>query len=140
MKTILKISITLFFLSYHNIYSQQLVQNISDVYKLEESKHQFINIPLKDLLEEIKPEIKTATVFNSETSFLFCFRFTTLEQQRKREGNISDRVSLFVYVKEFIPWNWAEKPKGSELNWTPNDAKKYADFIIVGIGVIPYME
>ncbi|KIA99183.1 hypothetical protein OA93_06010 [Flavobacterium sp. KMS] len=116
--------------------AQQLVHNTSQVYLLEQNKERFINKPLKDLLKEIKPEIKTATVLNSQNSFVFCFRFTTIEKQRKKEGTIEDRVSLFVQVKEFIPWNWDERPKGTEFNWTPNDAQKFADFIVVRIGVV----
>ncbi|MEP6806935.1 MAG: hypothetical protein ABI892_20570, partial [Flavobacterium sp.] len=80
MKTI----ITLFILFVSQIgYSQQLVQNISDMNRLKEYEAVFINKPLKYLLKELKPEIKTATVLNEEEGGLFCFRFTTIEQQRK---------------------------------------------------------
>lgn len=140
MRKYIKILIILCLLWQNNNYAQQLVQKISDIYKLEENKNLFINQPLKKLLDEIKPNIKTATVFNSETSFLICFRFTSLEQQKRREGNISDRVSLFVYVKDPILWNWHERPKGKELDWTDNDVQRLSDIIIKNISVVPASE
>ncbi|KIA99185.1 hypothetical protein OA93_06020 [Flavobacterium sp. KMS] len=120
--------------------AQQLVHSTSQVYLLEQNKERFINKPLKDLLKVIKPEIKTAHVFNSDNSSLFGFRFTTLAQQRKREGTIDDRVTLLVYVKEFIEWDWEEKPKGNEILWTQKDAEKYGDLIVTYIGVVPTSE
>ncbi|RKR10057.1 hypothetical protein C8C83_1725 [Flavobacterium sp. 90] len=133
MKNILKFVIVLF--ACYNAYGQQLVQTISDVYKLKENKDQFINKPLKDLLKEIKPPIKTAHVFNDDYP-LFIFKFTTIEQQRKDEGSISDRISLFVYVKNPIPWNWSGRAKGSELNWTVDDKLKFSDFIVTNISIV----
>ncbi|KIA99184.1 hypothetical protein OA93_06015 [Flavobacterium sp. KMS] len=133
MKNTLKVFAILLFCN--SSIGQQLVCNTSQVYLLEQNEELFINKRLKDLLKEIKPEIKTAHVFNNETSSLFGFRFTTLAQQKIGEGAIQDRVTLFVQVKEFIPWNWDGRPKGSEFNWTPNDAQKFADFIVLDIGV-----
>ncbi|KIA99189.1 hypothetical protein OA93_06040 [Flavobacterium sp. KMS] len=140
MKNILKIFVIVCFLLQNNSYAQQFISSTSQVYRLEQNEELFINKPLKDLLKEIKPEIKTAVVFNSENSFVFVFSFATLEQQRKNEGAIEDRVSLIVQVKEFIPWNWDERTKGTELNWTTNDANKFADYIVVRIGVVPETE
>lgn len=141
MKNILKNIIIIFILFLHaNSYGQQMIQKINDTFKLEENKDQFINRPLKELLKEIKPEIKTGIIFNNEKSSLFVFRFATLAQQRQREGSVIDRLSLLVFVKQYIPWNWEERPKGSELNWTTNDAQNYADFIILDIGVVPSSE
>lgn len=140
MNNILKTSAVLYFVLQCNIYSQPLVQNITDIHRLKENEDLFINQPLKKILNEIKPDIKTATVFNSEMSFLICFRFTTLEQQKKREGNISDRVSLFVYVKDPILWNWNERTKGKELDRTVNDVLKYSDIIVRNISIVPANE
>ncbi|KIA99186.1 hypothetical protein OA93_06025 [Flavobacterium sp. KMS] len=137
MKDILKIFVIVGFFIQNNSYAQQLVQNTSQVYLLKDNEELFINKPLKDLLKEIKPEIKTAAVFNNEASSLFGFRFTTLAQQRKNEGAIEDRVTLLVFVREFVLWNREERPKGAELNWTPNDAQKFADFIVLDIEVVP---
>ncbi|KIA99188.1 hypothetical protein OA93_06035 [Flavobacterium sp. KMS] len=138
MKNILIFFAILLF--YNNSIAQQLVYNTSQVYLLKDNEELFINKPLKDLLKEIKPEIKTAHVFNDENSSLFGFRFTTLAQQRKEEGAIADRVTLLVYVKEFIPWDWKKRPVGNEILWTPEDAQKSANFIVVRIGVVPETE
>ncbi|WP_281235319.1 hypothetical protein [Flavobacterium gelatinilyticum] len=137
MKNIYKLLtlVFLYFLQY-NCYSQQLVLKTSDVHKLAENKEQFINQPLKKLLNEIKPEIKTANPLNSELSFVFGFRWTTLTQQRKREGSITDRVTLLVYVKQFIQWNWNERPIGNEIAWTQQDSYKYGDLTVIDIEVI----
>lgn len=138
MKTIVKLFLILFVLQ--NGYSQQLVQNINDVYRIKEYETIFLNKPLKDLLKEIKPEIKTANVFNEEDISIFLFKFTTLDQQRKREGNLSDRITLVVNVKGFAYWNYLEKPKGNEIHWDPNDVTKFGDFIITRISIVPYIE
>ena len=42
----------------------QMVQTTKDVYLLKTNEQQFINKPLKDLLKEIKPEIKTGSATN----------------------------------------------------------------------------
>lgn len=136
MKNIFLISTVIFLLLHNNSHAQQMVQTISDTYRLEVNKDEFINKPLKDLLKEIKPEIKTAHVFNNENSSLLLLRFTTIEQQRKKEGSITDRVSLLIYVKQSILWNWAARPKGKELDWTKDDAYKYGNLIISNIEVV----
>ncbi|RKR10058.1 hypothetical protein C8C83_1726 [Flavobacterium sp. 90] len=135
MKNTLKFIIILLSLCY-NTYGQQMVQKTDDVYRLEDNKDQFINKPLKDLLKQIKPEIKTANPLKSEVSFVFGFRWTTLVQQRKREGSIADRVTLLVYVKQFIQWNWNEKTIGNEIAWTQQDLNKYGDLIVIDIEVV----
>jgi hypothetical protein len=118
----MKKSLTFFaiLLFYNSSIAQQLVQNTSQVYLLKDNEELFINKPLKNLLKEIKPEIKTAHVFNDENSSFFGFRFTTLAQQRKNEGAIVDRVTL--------------------LKWTPNDAQKFADYIVTHIAVVAESE
>jgi hypothetical protein len=115
--------------------SQQMVQTTKDVYKLKTNQQQFINKPLKNLIKEVKPEIKTAVGIN-DNPFYFSFRFTTLQQQQKNDGSYEDRVSLYVYVKEPIDWKWEQRPKGNELEWTKEDAEKYGNLIVIRIKVI----
>ena len=114
--------------------SQQLVQNIGDIQKLKENEAAFINKPLKDLLKEIKPEIKIAFPSNEPQSF--DFRFLSADQIRKNEGTTAENAALFVDVKNFIDWNWENRPKRKEPNWTKEDAEKYGNLIIVGIEII----
>ncbi|RKR10059.1 hypothetical protein C8C83_1727 [Flavobacterium sp. 90] len=136
MKTIiLKIFAVLYFILQPNIYSQQLVQTINDVYRLKNNEEQFINKPLKDLLKELKPEIKTVFVM-SDNNF-FYFKFLPLAQLKKNEGTLEDRVSLFVYIKGGFEWNWGKRPKGSETIWTKEDLQKYGNLIVRKIGVVP---
>lgn len=136
MKNTLTFFAILCFLLQNKSYSQQLVQSINDIYRLEDNKELFVNKQLKVLLKEIKPEIKTAHVFNNENAPLLLFRFTTIEQQRKKEESIPNRFSLLVYVKQSIPWNWAGRPKGKELDWTKDDANKFGDLIVSDIEIV----
>ncbi|MFH7016860.1 hypothetical protein [Flavobacterium sp. FlaQc-47] len=115
-------------------YSQQLVQNINDIYRLKEYEAIFVNKPLKDLIKEIKPEIKIAFPNNQNPSF--DFRFVTHEQLRKDEGTIAENVSLFVGVNDFIDWNWETRPKGKEPVWTKEDAEKYGNLIVTRINIV----
>ncbi len=114
----------------------QMVQTTKDVYLLKTNAQQFINKPLKDLLKEIKPQIITGSGSNEEGYQYFSFRFRTMEDWKKNQGNWEDRVSLYVYVKEPIDWKWEKRPKGKESIWTKEDAAKYADLIVVRIKVI----
>ncbi|WP_426486398.1 hypothetical protein [Flavobacterium sp. 2] len=136
MKTILKISAVLYFVLQHNIYSQQLVQNLSELYKLKDNEQLFTNRPLKDLFKEIKPEIKTGSVINEKHSFLFCFRFTSIEEQKRKEGSLNQRASLLVHVSEHIPWYWIYRPKGNEIIWTQRDLYEYGDMIVTHVDII----
>ncbi|MFH7016862.1 hypothetical protein [Flavobacterium sp. FlaQc-47] len=129
MKTIKTLLATLFFAQIG--YSQQLVQNINDINLLKEYEAIFINKPLKDLIKEIKPEIKVAFAYN-DPSF-FEFRFITRQQRLNNEGN---KVSLFVNVKNSIDWNWENRPKGKETFWSKEDAEKYGNLIVSEIEIV----
>jgi hypothetical protein len=113
---------------------QQMVQTTKDVNKLKINEQQFVNKPLKYLLNELKPQIKSAHAIN-DNPYFFSFRFRTPEQYVKNEGSQEDRVSLYVYVKEPIDWVWEKRPKGNELMWTKEDAAKYGNLTVVRIKV-----
>ena len=135
MKTLLKISVIVFLLMNYSC-KAQMVQTTKDVYLLKANEQQFINKPLKDLLNEIKPKIRTGSASNEGGNQYFSFKFRTMEQGKKNEGNWEDRVSLYVYVKEPIDWKWEKRPKGNELLWTKEDAEKYGNLTVVRIKVI----
>jgi hypothetical protein len=62
MKIIIKtFAILVLFIS-SSCKAQQMAQTITDVYKLKSNEQQFINKPLKKLLDQIKPEIKMANL------------------------------------------------------------------------------
>lgn len=133
MKNILKFAIILFF-SFNCSSNAQMIQNTREIYRLKDNEQQFINKPLKDLLKEIKPEIKTVFVMNDNN--FFYFKFLPLAQLKKNEGTLEDRVSLFVYIKGSFEWNWEKRPKGSETIWTKEDFEKYGNLIVRKIGVV----
>ncbi|AYN05056.1 hypothetical protein [Flavobacterium sp. 140616W15] len=137
MKNIIKTFAILFLLLSYSCKAQQMVQNTKDVSKLKTDEQQFINKPLKNLLKEIKPEIKTADATN-DNPYYFSFKFRTLEQRKKNEGSKEDAVSLFVYVKTPIDWKYEERPKGKELMWTKEDVEKYGNLTVVAIKVIEH--
>lgn len=136
MKNLIRILAILIVLVNSECKGQQMVQTTADVHKLKSNEQQFVNKPLKYLLNEVKPQIKTAWGNNEEGHQFFSFRFTTLDQQKMNEGSLADRVSLYVYVKESIDWNFNNRPKGSEYSWTKEDVNKYGNLTVIRIKVI----
>lgn len=137
MKNILKTFVLICVFMNFSCKAQQMVQTTKDVYKLKANEQQFVNKPLRNLLKEIKPEIKNADGNNEEGHSFFGFRFRTLEQRIKNEGNKEDRVSLYVYVKEMpIDWDFDKRPKGKEYQWTKEDIEKYGNLTVIRIKVI----
>lgn len=114
----------------------QMVKTTNDVYLLKQNEQKFINKPLGNLLKEIKPVIKTSFASNEEGYQFFTFKFRTVEQIRKDQGNWEDKVGLYVYVTELIDWQFEKRPKGQEYVWTKDDLKKYRNLIVTRIKVI----
>lgn len=131
MKNLFKIIILCLLFCYSS-YAQQLVENTKDMYRLKENEFLFVNKPLKDLLKEIRPEIKTVFVIDG----YFCFNFRTLDEFKKDEGSIDDSVMLFVYVKDFIEWKWENRPKNTETVWSKEDVEKYGGLQVARIEII----
>ncbi|MNQ36951.1 hypothetical protein D3C85_504830 [compost metagenome] len=134
MKNSLKLFVLFIFLINLSCKGQQMVQTTKEVNKLEINEQQFINKPLKYLLKELKPQIKSADATDDFPDY-FGFRFRTLDQRNRNEGSPEDRVSLYVYVKEPIDWVWEKRQKGNELMWTKEDAEKYGNLTVVRIKV-----
>jgi hypothetical protein len=135
MKNVIRILVILLVTITTSCKAQQMVQTTADVYKLQLNEQQFINKPLKILLKEIKPQIKTADATN-DNPYYFSFKFRTLEQRRNNEGSIQDKVSLYVYVNNPIDWKYEQRPKGRELDWTSSEIEKYGDLTVIRIKVI----
>jgi hypothetical protein len=88
-------------------FSQQLVKKQADARLIIEQKERFINKPLKDLLKEIKPEIKYASGSNAEDHgrpAFFRFKFVTKEQSDSLRAKNLSPIVIYVYVKENIDW------------------------------------
>ncbi|MCC4920565.1 hypothetical protein [Flavobacterium chungbukense] len=114
--------------------AQQLVQTPADAHKIKTNEQQFLNKPLKDLLKEIKPEIKLVTG-NPEYPSYFSFRFISREELRKKTDS-ENTLGLFVYVKEPLDWNFDKRPKGKEYEWSKEDLQKYGNLTVTRIKVI----
>ncbi|PWA05280.1 hypothetical protein [Flavobacterium laiguense] len=135
MKSVLKTFAILFLFANNSCKAQQMVQTPNDVYKLKANEQQFINKPLKNLLKEIKPEIKIAFGTLGYPSF-FSFRFISREEMNRKPFG-SNTLGLFVYVKEPVDeWDNSKRPKEIEFQWTKEDVEKYGDFTVIRIKVI----
>jgi hypothetical protein len=136
MKIALKIIVALLFVTSYSFKAQQLIQTTKDVQKLKTNEQKFINKPLKYLLKEIKPEIKTAWVTNEEGYSYFSFRFTTLEKQKKGLESREDKVFLYVYVKgQVVDLDFEKRFKEQDYNWTKELIQKYENRIVQRIKV-----
>jgi len=134
MKNILKILAILFLLINYSCKAQQMVQTPNDAHKLKTNEQQFINKPLKDLLKEIKPEIKTAYGTLGDPSY-FSFRFIDSEEIKRRPIE-NNSLGLYIYVKEPIDWDFTKRPTGKEYFWTKEDVEKYGNLTVIRIKVI----
>ena len=134
MKNTLKIFVILFLLMNYSCKAQQMVQTPNDAHKLKINEQQFLNKPLKYLLNEIKPEIKTAFGTVDFPSY-FSFRFIDSEEIRRRPVE-NNSLGLYVYVKEPIEWDFDKRPKGKEFLWTKEDVEKYGNLTVIRIRVI----
>ena len=79
MKRCFVLIIVILAFTFSGCFSQQLMKTINDAQKIKENQSQFINKPLKDLLKEIKPQIKCVTaspsinIYSSVGYFIFNF-------------------------------------------------------------------
>ena len=139
MKNLIKTFAVLFLLITYSCKAQQMVQTPNDAIKLKINEQQFINKPLKNLLAQIKPEIKMAFGTLEMPSY-FSFRFITSEElKQKVKGR--KLIGLYVYVKEDIKeWNNGTRPKEKEFIWTKEDLEKYGNYTVVRIKVIERIE
>lgn len=134
MKNIFKTLAVLFLLVHSSCKAQQMVQTPNDAHKLKINEQQFLNKPLKHLLTEIKPEIKTAFGTLDFPSY-FSFRFIDSEEIKRRPLE-NNSLGLYVYVKEPIEWDFDKRAKGKEFLWTKEDVEKYGNLTVIRIRVI----
>lgn len=109
-----------------------MVQTPNDSYKLKQNEQQFINKPLKNLLNEIKPEIKMADGTLNSPDY-FTFRFVSHDEYLK--DNNKKYIRIYVFVKEPINWDRANSPEDKKFIWTKKDVNKYANYTIIRIRV-----
>jgi hypothetical protein len=120
-------------------FSQQLVKKQADARLIIEQKERFINKPLKDLLKEIKPEIKNAFGYDAGASgrpAYFRFKFVTKEQSDSLRAKNRSPIVIYVYVKENIDWyGRTKRTEETGQTWTKDDFSNYKDFIVIDIEV-----
>lgn len=120
-------------------FSQQLVKKQADARLIIEQKERFINKPLKDLLKEIKPEIKYAFGYDARDHGMpayFRFKFVTKEQSDSLRAKNLSPILIFVYVKENIDWNESALRKRDILfTWTEDDFQKYKYYTVIDLRV-----
>ncbi|MBE8723369.1 hypothetical protein [Flavobacterium hungaricum] len=121
-----------------NCKAQQMVQTPDDAMKLKINEQQFLHKPMDSLLKQIKPELKFVMGTRDYPSY-FSFRFITVEELRRSEKG-RKIVSLYVYVKELIDWNFEKRPKKQEYVWTKEDAAKYGGLDVIKIKVIEHIQ
>jgi len=135
MKNSIRIIALLFLLTHYSCMAQQLVQKPIDVYKLKENEQQFINKPLKNLLKEVKPEIKMVDGTLNSPDY-FTFKFVNHDEYLKGKKQEKKYISIYVYVKEPINWKNENRPEGKRFVWTKEDLNKYGNYTVVWIRVI----
>lgn len=116
--------------------SQQLIQKPSDIINLKQDNSRFIGKPLKDLLKEIRPAIRTvsATSTNNQHSkngyIIFRFVNRTEIDTIRNKGKIP--YAIAVYFEE--PFEWDEgkniRSKNDKFTWTKDDISKYGNLTI----------
>jgi hypothetical protein len=121
--------------------TERLVTKVQDAKKLEISKDSFIGMPLKRVLNQIKPEIKFVYGNPENTSAeaiggtYFTFYFVDKEEGKSRVSvkNTPTRITIQFRLE---PKNKREPlPKDGLKGWTREQAKKYGDMIIIDIRV-----
>ena len=113
----------------------QMVKSVDEIDKLDSNKSYFIGKSIKYLLSEIKPEIKMAKFVPGtpgiSTSSITLFFIPVNKYKKYAKEHKQEPSYIRVIVKENdFEFNW----KG--LEWTPEMAKKYGNYIVHGIRVL----
>ena len=138
MKNIFKFIVILFLFINTSCKAQQMVETPNDAYKLKTNEQQFVNKPLKNLLKEIKPAIKNVLGTRDNPSY-FVFYFISRDEVNHKVKKRKD-ISLVVYVKEPLDWDFNKRPQGKEYLWSKEDVEKYENLTVTRIKVIERIE
>ena len=133
MKNIIKIipALLLLLIANTSCKAQQLVQTPNDVKKLKDNEQKFINKPLKNLLKEIKPEIKLFRAEIDQHSY-FSFYFISHTEALKLPMD-SIALGFYAYIKEPIEWDFDKRPKETQYVWTKEDLEEYGNLTVTRI-------
>lgn len=132
-------SLAIMFFSFNSCHAQ-VVETIADVPKLIDKQQQFVNKPLRILLDQIKPVILNAQGSPEEAdenrtgTIIFYFVPKEEYQDRKKRGMDPIRVIVTVArpegVKEYYP------PIDRTSGWNDSIAKKYENMIVLRINIL----
>lgn len=138
MKKIRFLLLTAFMASMISCHAQKLIMKSTDAPKLNEVKEQFIGKPLKDLLSEIKPQIKTALGNPEEASASrlanISFLFVNKDEYLEMKKNGLTPVSIVVSLKRFDNKSYPQLAPNQA--WTDKQTSIYGDMIILRLGVL----
>ena len=120
---------------------QKIVQTIADVKKLETHKDKFVGKPLKVLLEQIKPNIKSAIGdpddISKERTKIITFFFVDKKEFLRRDGIGEKSTSISVVLE---PSKNKKLPLSGSNPWTKEQVKEYGDMIVLRFWVREYTE
>ena len=128
-----------FLLAITSCNTQRLVLKVNDAKKLVDNKDNFIGKPLKNVLSQIKPNIKFVHGNPENNSghitggTYFTFYFVDKEEVIKRFNNEPTRITLNFQLEKTN--NRRPFPKGGIKEWTKKETKEYGDMIIININV-----
>ena len=118
---------------------QLLMNTFADAKKLKANEQLFVDKPLKDLLKEIKPEIKMVTANPSENNTTrlgyLIFRFVDIETFDSLRSKGKYPLQITVFVKEPFIWDIQSRPEKIKFTWTKEDFERLKNLTVVGIRV-----
>ena len=115
-----------------------MMRTINDAQKLKTNEKLFIGKPLKEVLKEIKPEIKMVFAEPNRShgaASFFMFRFIDLEEEKKYNKVGKRPLSVTIFVKEKFHWDKTDLPRSDQLKWTNSDKRKYQNLTVAYIRV-----
>jgi hypothetical protein len=118
--------------------AQKMVVKTTDAKKLEINETFFIGKPLKILLAEISPEIKTVSASpadNIVNPSTISFYFVSVEEYYNYRKLDKFPPSIKVYIRGDFDWDRRGLSKEDMLKWTKKDAEKYANLIVGAVRV-----
>lgn len=118
----------------------QLVHTIYDLKNLEINKNEFIGKPLKDLLQQIKPEIKRVRVIPGSSESLSTIYLSLLSDSGfhniySKTGKRPAEVCIRLKEHNFKWWNPSNRPQNHRFDWTKNDEKEFGKLTVEDIRI-----
>ena len=132
-----KFLLSFFLLSTTSCVAQKMVQRIGDAKELQLNEKQFIGKPLKVLLDQIEPQIKSAIgnpdSKSKETSPMIAFYFVDKNEFRYRKGRGEKPMHISVLLQPAIDKSYP--PLSGANPWTEEQAKAYGDMIVTKLWI-----